>query len=310
MISTWATSVSLARALTLMERASATGELIVSAREGRATIGMREGRVIGIVAPTTEAPRLGQLIRGLGVGAAAVERAAANRGRLIGEVLVESGVVPSFAVSHGLRVQLRARTRAIAQWRDVTMRFEAGAPVARVDPTGVGELLLGAMREGLVDTSRETIRHNIGQGPWVMTPLGGSLIRSAPLWPDEEAVCTVMRRPASLPMIEAACRSSERGMRFALALRWLEAVAPPPVPNLALLARKARDIRHARSAEELLEVPRGASPATARSAWRRLTASLHPDRFASGSPELARLSNEVALALNGAAKQLRLSHQG
>jgi hypothetical protein len=289
----------------MIERARASGVLHANARQGAATIAMREGRVVAIDAPAARTPKLGQLMVHSGVAAVAVERAVAGRGGLIGDVLVESGLVPRCIVSHALRVQLRAQARAITSWCDMTLRFEAGSPNGRAEPTGVGELMLGAMRDALSGITAQAVRQRLGQSPLVMTSLGRSLIAGAPLWPDEQAVCTVLRRPATPSMIEAACRSSDRGMRLLLALRWLEAAAPPPLPNLALLARKTREIRRERSAEELLDLPRGAPPAAARSAWRRLTASLHPDRFAGGSPEFARLSNEVALALNSAAQQLR-----
>ncbi len=305
MMSSWSTSASLARALTMMERARASGELHAHAREGMATIAMQEGCVVAIDAPMAKAPKLGQLIVHSGVSATAVEGALTDRSRPIGEVLIDSGLVPRFAVSHALRVQLRVRARAITRWRDMTLRFQPGLPIGRVEPTKVGELMLGALRDALRHTSVQTVRQRLGQSPLMMTSLGHSLITGAPLWPDEQAVCTVLQRPTTLSDIENVCRSSERGMRLLLALRWLEAVAPPPLPNLSLLARKAHAIRRERSAEELLDLPHGAPPAAARNAWRKLSASLHPDRFAYGSPELARLSNEVACALNSAARQLR-----
>jgi hypothetical protein len=292
----------------MMERARASGELEATAKEGRARIAMREGRVIAIEAPAAAVPNLGRLIIHTGIAADAVERAADRAsGRKIGDALVDTGVAPRFAVSHALRVQLRARARAIAAWQDLELRFERGNPDKGAEPTAVGDLMLGAMRDALSAVTASCVRQRLGEDALVMTSLGRSLVAGAPLWPDEQAVCTLLRHPVTISTLDAACRSSDRGMRLVLALRWLEAVAPPPVPNLSLLARKAREIRREHSAEELLDLPHGAPPAAARAAWRRLTASLHPDRFAHGSPELARLSNEVARALNGAAQQLRVA---
>lgn len=303
----WPAAASLARALTMLERARANGELEASAVEGRATIAIREGRVIAIDAPSTFTPTIGRLLVDSGIAADAVERAAAERadGVRVGDALVSAGLAGRGAVSHALRVQLRARVRAIARWEMVELRFERGSPEARAEPTSAGDLMLGAMRDALRGATSASVRARLGPGTLVVTPLGEALIAGAPLWPDEQAMCAVLRRPATLAMLESACRSSDRGMRLLLALRLLEAAAPPADANLALLARKARQARGARSAEELLDLPRGARPDQARAAWRRLTASLHPDRFASGSPALALVSNEVALALNGAAQHLR-----
>lgn len=304
----WPAAAALARALTMLERARASGELEASAREGRARIAIREGRVIAIDAPASPAPRLGHLLVESGIAADAVERAAAERaaGVRVGDAIVRAGLAGHGAVSHALRVQLRARVRAIARWQTVDLRFEPRpAPERRgAEPSSAGELLLGAMRDALRGVSASAVRARLGGGTLALTSLGECLIAGAPLWPDEQAVCAVLRRPASLPMLESACRGSERGMRLLLALRLVDAVAPPSSASLTLLARKVRDVRRARSAEELLDLPRGARPAEARAAWRRLVASIHPDRFAAGAPELARVSSEVAVALQGAARQL------
>jgi hypothetical protein len=306
-MSTWPAAASLARGLTMLERARASGELEVSAAEGRAKIAIREGRVIAIDAPTTGAPRLGRLLIDSGVAADAVERTAAERahGVRVGDALVSAGLAGRGAISHALRAQLRARVRAMSRWRTVELRFERGSPPMRAEPTGVGDLLLGAMRDALRSATVDSVRARLGPGPLVLTSLGEALVAGAPLWPDEQALCQMLRKPTTLATLEAATRESARAMRMLLALRLLEAVAPPPSADVTLLARKARDVRRARSAEELLDLPRGARPAEARAAWRRLTASLHPDRFASGAPGIALVSNEVARALNGAADQLR-----
>ncbi|UJR80542.1 Hypothetical protein I5071_25890 [Sandaracinus amylolyticus] len=296
----------------MLERAGASGELEASAREGRAKIVIREGRVIAIDAPSVAAPRLGHLLVGSGVDAAAVERAAATResGVRVGDAVVRAGLAGQGAISHALRVQLRARVRSIAGWDGVELRFERCAPRPRAheEPSRAGELLLGAMRDALSGATVPSVRDRIGEGSLVLTPLGEALVGGAPLWPDEQALAAVLRRPSTLDALERACRGSDRAFRLLLALRVLEGAAPPPPgrATLSLLARKAREIRRATSAEALLDLPRGARPDEARAAWRKLAATLHPDRFAHGVPApLLRVSTEVACAINGAARELR-----
>lgn len=311
-MSTYPAAAALARALTMLERASASGELEVSAREGRAKIAVREGRVFAIDAPSASAPRLGTLLAGSGVAPEAVERIATQRahGVRVGDAVVRAGLAGCGAVSHALRLQLRARVRAIARWDGVELRFERCAPRARAhaEPSRAGDLLIGAMRDATGDVSVASVRARIGGGSLVLTPLGEALVSGAPLWPDEQALATALRRPSTWDELERACQGGERGLRLLLALRLLEGAAPPAPTSasLSLLARKAREIRRSTSAEGLLDLPAGARPAEARAAWRRLASSLHPDRFGRGVPApLVQVSNEVACAINGAARELR-----
>lgn len=288
----------------MLERAGASGRLEASAREGRAMIAIREGRVVAIEAPMIAAPRIGNV---LSLDAAAVDRAAGeHRGVRIGEVLVRAGLAGQGAVAHALRVQLRARVRALARWSAIELRLERRAvesPV-HIEPGRAGDLLIGAMRDALGIHDERSIRSALGAERLTLTPLGESLCGGAPLWPDEEAAVALLRRSASPIELERSGASSLRALRLVLALRWLEGAAPPPgSASAALLARKARELRRGTSAEALLDLPRGATASEARRAWRRLAGSLHPDRFPGGGA-LAEIAALTVAEINQAASRV------
>jgi hypothetical protein len=295
--------------LTVLERGKASGELEVSAPEGRARIAVEGGLVAAIDAPAVIAPRMGGLLADGGVPADAVERIAGGRGRgvRIGDAVVRAGLAGRGAVALALRLQLRARARAIARWSALDLRFEAGTPRPRehAEPVRCGDLLVGAMREGLAGQSARSVAARLAGTTLVLTPLGEALIAGAPLWPDEQALAAVLRRPSRVEVLQSACRGSDRAMRLLLALRLLEGASPPAGGDAALLARKAREVRSAATARELLDLPRGARPDQVRRAWRTLAAKLHPDRFAaSGQDPIVRVSNDVTSALQAAAREL------
>lgn len=295
----------------MLERAGATGELEAGAREGRATIAIRDGRVIAVDAPLVAAPRLGRVLVQAGLGHDALERVAREQhGAKLGDALVRAGIAGQGAVSHAIRLQLRARVRAIARWSAIELRFEHAADPrahAHAMPVRVGELMLGAMREAVALHDPVDVRTKLAAAPLVLTSVGLRLIDGAPLWPDEQAAAVLLRRGATCAELERAGAATPRALRLVLALRWLEGAAPPPASaSVALLARKVRQVRRGISAEALLDVPRGASAGETHRAWKRLAGSLHPDRFQGGGPEaIARVSEEVASALNGAARTLR-----
>ena len=295
----------------MLERAGATGKLEAGAREGRATIAIREGRVIAVDAPLVAAPRLGRVLVQAGIERDAIERVASEQhGVKLGDAVVRAGLVGQGAVSHAIRLQLRARVRAIARWPAIELRFEHSVEPrahAHAMPVRVGELMLGAMREAIALHDASDVRAKLDSGPLVLTSVGLRLIDGAPLWPDEHAASALLRRGTTCAALERAGAATPRALRFVLALRWLDGAAPPPASaSVALLARKVREVRRGTSAHALLDVPRGASPEETRRAWKRLAGSLHPDRFQSGGPDaISRASEEVASAINGAARRLR-----
>jgi hypothetical protein len=295
----------------VLERARASGELAASAHEGRARIVVRDGRVIAIDAPTVSAPRLGRLLADQGIATDALEHAACarERGVRVGDAMVRAGLAGRGAISIALRSQLRTRMAEIARWGAVDLQLErrVPAPAVHAEPIAVGALMIGAMRGAVADESVASIATRLGGEALVLTPLGHALIDGAALWPDEESICRALRRGATLDVLVGASQGSPRALRLLLALRCLEAVAPPSATaSVALLARKARQLRGSSSAAALLDVGPGAAPDEARRAWRRLAGLLHPDRFSHGVPvPLAELSNEVSCALQGAAREMR-----
>lgn len=310
----------VARALLALERMRATGTLVVVAQNGEAQIAVHEGvpRALALVRGRDDTASVGDdLARSGSLDLAAHRRALAlsTPDGPVGAWLVAREIATPGAVSHALREQLRRRLFSVMRWDGVDCRFVAGrndVGVPHVDePVAPADLVLSALRDALADESTLSLRRRLGDGLWVLTPLGELLTARAALWPDEAAMIAPLRAGATADTLLAVAHGSPRAGRLLVGLSLLDAIAAPRASggSYATLLRKTRQLRQAASATTLLDLPATRSTAAeARRSLRRLASALHPDRLGPSAPEaLRRASTEVLQALGEAERAVRAS---
>ena len=273
----------IVRTLDLLARGSATGTIEVKCASRTGTVSMFAGRIAHVEAPGA-APLLCELL--------GVDRELASRGAVLG--------------AH--REQMRARLVAMMSWRGVSVALRGGTPRAApgVEPACTADLLLEALRRASREVPIERARERLSAHSWQLTSLGKSLCTRAALHPDEQALATALRTPIDLCGLERIAKS-ERAMRFAFALAFVEAVAMPSEAGaMTLLARKTTELRREAPASRLLDISTHARSAEARGAMRKLARDLHPDRFAAHAPAgIQEASNAVVAAITRAAASVR-----
>lgn len=290
----------LTTALLLLARTKASRILRVRTADKEGTVIVRGGRVLAVTAPCFY---FGELVEG-GVRSDVLPRG----GETIGEALVREGKLAPLAIDPVLRRQMQRRLAVMLGWGSVLLDqqpLESDIPAAIIEGACPRDLLLAAMRELTSRTPLEEIERALGKGAWVLSMSGEDLVHRAALHPDEEAVVTRLRRPASLAELRDAARGSERALRLVWALVRIEAASVPLArgANLALLLAKTRASR-APNATPFDVV--GQRPSDARASLRKLAARLHPDKFGPHAPEaIVAASNRVMGDLNRAADRLR-----
>lgn len=292
----------LTTALLLLARTKASRILRVRTVDKEGTVIVRGGRVLAVTAPCLY---FGELLEA-GVRSDVLPRG----GETIGEALVREGKLAPLAIDPVLRRQMQRRLAAMLSWRSVILDqepLEGPVPAAIIEGACPRDLLLAAMRELTARAPLEEIERELGKSSWVLSTSGQDLVHKAALHPDEEAIVTRLRRPASLAELEHAARGSERALRLVWALVRIEAASVPLArgANLALLLAKTRASRAPNASP--FET-RGQRPSDARASLRKLALRLHPDTLGPHAPAaIIAASNRVMGDLNRAADRLRRS---
>ncbi len=286
----------------MLARAGRSGVLTVQSAVASARIGVRDGRVVALTVTPDDGDFLGDALRRMG---AWDEAKGGLPGPLepVGRWAARVGATSASAVSLALRKQLQRRMVRLLGVDPPELRLTSGNPDVGVpeleEPPKTAELIVAAMRERVETVSLFTARRHLGDGMHVLTPLGRELLTGAVLWPDEEAMTSLLRGGATTDQLIAVSKGSARAQRTLYALRRIGACAPPePRKGYATLLRKARQIRRGAKAAELLDLPDAARNPEARRALRKLAAAVHPDRFGLSAPAAIRdASHQVMSAL-------------
>lgn len=273
----------IVRTLDLLSRGNATGTIELKSASRAGAVSMIAGRIAHVDAPGA-APLLCELL--------GIDRELATPGAVVG--------------AH--REQMRARLAQMMSWRGVTVSLRGGTPRAApgVDPAFTADLLLEALRRAARELPIERARDRLTAHAWQLTALGKSLCKRAALHPDEAALAQALLVPTDLAGLERIAKS-ERAMRFAYALAFVEAAAMPSEAGaMTLLARKTTEMRRSAPAARLLDLPQHARSADARGALRKLAKDLHPDRFAAHAPAgIQQASSAALVAMTRAAASVR-----
>lgn len=282
--------------------------LTAQTEDTTARIGVRDGRVVALTVSPDDGDAIGDALRRMG----AWDEVAAESGEVplddepFGLWAARVGVTDPRAVSHALRKQMLRRTARLFAKEVPDLRLRAGSSDLGVpaldEPPTTSQLLMSALRKRMEDVPLITVRHKLGSGMLVLSPLGKDLLEDAALWPDEQAVVTLLERGAPVDELVKAADGSTRAQRTLYGLRLVGGCAPPTSRRgYALLLRKSRELEQRAKARELLELPPRASPRERSRALRRLARELHPDRFG-GDPDAAiqAASHRVMSALHRA----------
>lgn len=297
----------LARTLLALDRARASGELVIASGPLRAMVPLLRGTPRGIaVRPGDDGEALGDLLVRRGEVDGPMHRRALTLDAPdapVGRWLVQMGIATGPAVAHALRTQMRQRMRRVFEWSGARCRFVPGAPASvepLEEPIRTADLVLDGLRHVVSKRAPEGVRTALGNQTLRLTPTGRRLARDAALRPEEAALAEMLRAGAPAEQLVAAAGSGPQALRALWALKLIGAAAPPG-PDAAtypLLLRKCRQLRRDASPDALLDLPAGAPPREARRALRRLAARLHPDRFDAETPSAVRdVSREVMTAL-------------
>jgi hypothetical protein len=241
----------------------------------------------------------------------AAERAAPpSDEELLGHWALRVGATDARALSHALRKQVQRRIGWLFGLDPPELRLTNGRLDPDMEPLEepptTSELIVSALRDRVASEPLFTVRRRLGEGLFVLTPLGRELLQDAVLWPEEQAMVPLLEAGAPIDALLAACRHSPRAQRTLYALRIVGACGPPePREGYAVLLRKTRQMRRAAEAAELLDLPAYAGGDQARRALRRLARTVHPDRFGAAAPLAIRdASARVMTALNRASRDM------
>lgn len=289
----------------MLARSGKSGVLSVVGDTASARIGVREGRVVAMRVSPDDGDSLGEELRRSGDWDETRARAAGSPrpGSPLGAWAVAAGAASEAAVSHALRRQLRRRIVRLFALDPLELRLSPGSADLGVselaEPPTTAELIVSALRERVATEALALVRRRLGDGFYVLTPLGRELLASAVLWPDEQALLPLLEQGASVDALVSASRGSARAQRTLYALRMLGACGPPePRDGYAVLLRKTRQLRRGARPAELLDLPPNAARGDARRALRRLASTVHPDRFGAAAPAAIKTaSHEVMTAL-------------
>lgn len=309
-------SASLARALLMLARSMKTGELRLQGAGRRASIALAGGRV-GAIWMDFEGPRLLELLAEVGglSRPLSIDELRLPEGELIGRSLVEAGLTNAAALSYALRRQLALRMTELLRWGAVELNFVEGlsefeAPLV-YEPPSTDELLLAALRSVSDDVPVHLLRRRIGDGMLKLTSFGALLLDSAPLYPEEAALLSRLRRGAPAGELLAVAKGRTRAIRTLAGLLLIAAVEPPS-PGAAVystLVRKRAQLRRGERPERLLELERDIggerSQSKTRASLRSIIREIHPDRLANAAPApIHRASTEIVAALLAAEAEL------
>jgi hypothetical protein len=312
-------AIPVARGLLKMADSAAPRVLCVAAGNRRAVLRTEGGAVVEVRG--VDAESLGDTL--LRQGALDAERhyaalEAAFPVERVGAWLISVGAASECAVRAALELQLVARVSALLRWRGAELVLHAtpescasayaasserrAAPAARGAVEAreqnldlpVAVALVPCLYAGLLSIARELpadlLRVHAGRGALRTTRLGQSL--------------EVRLSASFVPLLAKDAARDRLAERAALRAIGALVDAGAEVDGYSLLLRKRRELRMRATAHRLLDLPDGAPPAQARSAFRRLARKLHPDRFHAGEPGLVALSNEVMRALTSAEAEL------
>jgi hypothetical protein len=304
----------LATALLSLERASATGVLLVHGEGEVARLAIVDGIPRALTGVRLPGDGLGErLARNGDLDRNRCDDVArrSGRGLPVGWLLIEAGAARPEAVAWALRVQLRERMRVLLARERASLRFEngvasVGAPHV-VDAVCAADLVLDAMRRTLADAPVEEAWRALRTEAWALTPLGEALLARATLWPVELALVAGLRTGTAMDALAVAAADRSRAAVLFRALRALRAVGRrgEEATSCALLLRKSLELRQQRDARTLLELEAGGDRSAARRSFRRLVGVLHPDRLGPSAPDaLRRATTDVVVALQSAVAQV------
>lgn len=307
-------AVALGRALLSLERGQQSGVFEVSAVGTRARIGVVKGAIVA-VGPQKGDETLGDALMQMGALDMAAHRSALESGAPatpVGGWLVKNGVAPPQAVAWALRAQFLRRLVELFNRPAPSVRFTPGPADIDVAPLGVSivasDVVIRGLRSAFAEMPVEEALRPVGAGPLSLTGLGARAMQGTPLWPDEAAMTTLLRRGTSLAAIRTAVGGRRRPLRLLGALHALSAVQgrSARTSSYSLLVRKRRQLRSSAGPHALLDLPLSAPSTQARPALRKLASQLHPDCFGPDAPRaVVSLSSEVMAALVQAEAQLR-----
>jgi hypothetical protein len=293
-------SALIVRTLDILARGGATGTVRVRSATRTGSVSLVGGRVAHVDAPGA-APLLGELL--------GIASEPSGRDGWIGERLQHAGLATRGAVLGAHREQMRARLVAMMSWRGITTSFESASPriAPGVEPAHTADLVVEALRRLVAELPVDRARERLAAHAWSLTALGRSLLGRAALHPHEAALAGLLAAPTDLAAMERSLEGSERALRFAFALAFVEAAAlPAESGSMTLLARKVREVERAATPSRLLDLRADARPAEARGALRRFARDLHPDRFAAHAPAaIQEASTAVVKAMTRAAASVR-----
>ena len=205
--------------------------------------------------------------------------------------------------------QLLERLLGVCDWDSLLLRLvqSATAPDAcgLIAPAQARFLALQAMRAVVRRVDAASVRAQLGNEAYHLTPVGEALVRGAHLRAEESSVLFWLRKGVLAGELAARPGCGLGGYRFLWTLKLLGAASPKAAGSYPLLLRKRRELRGRASAHTLLDLPEGAGGRDARVALRKLVRDVHPDRFADGAPPaLRRASGEITTALVNAEAQI------
>ena len=308
----------------------ATGTLQLESEKKRKWIELRDGYPVAVRSNLKRETLSEHLLRTGRVSAEVLQasrREAEKNGRREGEILVAMHALSEELVTDALREQADEKFFEIFSWPAGTFRFERGARIERANALGLGRSPASLILHGVhtrfplerIDGyfsshAGRFLAH--GESPFYrfqelsLEPADAAFVRGidgsrrlGEFRGEEERLRRTIYGLLAAGMLElrltGAAPASRVVSQHATTHPVREHVAAHPGrdrrqddPRQAELMALADQLR-ARDAYEVLGVARGASEAEIHSAYVRLAARAHPDRFQDGSQALRGLAEEV-----------------